>query len=181
MQRAAKKTYWSYQDLLQWDSPHLHKRKWRHPQHRNNPQPLATRTKSYKAMARREAHHRRTKTMIKKTLTEARSSRFSPSLPSPSIDEALDDDMPSLILFLDPPLLDGHSRNKCGLEFPENSPQFCRLLLIAKTKHVEPPGMKPKELQCRKQWAESKGNAIAMAITTWCHCVRRDGRVYPKT
>jgi len=118
MQRAAKKSYWSYQDLLQWDSPHLHKRKWRHPQHRNNPQPLATRTKSYKAMARRDAHHRRTTTMIKKTLTEARSSRFSPSLPPPSIDEALDDDMPSLILLLAPPLLGGHSRHKCGLEFP---------------------------------------------------------------
>ncbi len=106
--------------------------------------------------------------MIKKTLTEARSSRFSPSFPSPSIDEALDDDMPSLILLLAPPLLGGHSRNKCGLEFPKNSPQFFRLLLIAKKKllHVEPPGMKPKELQCRKRGAEGTENAIAMAITT---------------
>jgi hypothetical protein len=40
--------------------------------------------------------------------------------------------------------------------------------------------MKPKELQCRKRGAEGKENASAMAITTWCHCVRRDGRVYPK-
>ncbi len=132
-------------------------------------QPTATcnKAKSYKAMARRDAHHRRTTTMIKKMLTEARSSRFSPSLPSPSIDEALDD-MPSIILLLSPPLLGGHSRNKCGLEFAKNSPQFFRLLLMAKQKllHEEPPGMKPKELQCRKQGAESKGNAIAMAITT---------------
>jgi len=45
-------------------------------------------------------------------------------LPSPSIDEALDDDMPSLILLLDPPLLGGHSRNKCGLEFPEKLPRI---------------------------------------------------------
>jgi hypothetical protein len=119
-------------------------------------------------MARRDVHQRRRTTMIKKTLTEARSSRFSPSLPSPSIDEALDDDMPSLILLLAPPLLSGHSRNKCGLEFPKNSPKFFRLLLIAKEKilHVEPPGMKPKELQCRKQGAEDKENAIAMATTT---------------